>query len=87
MPTKTVRYTRDFPRVNLGQKSAPIFPKQRQKFQNLINLPMSDFMLHFGKKFMKIAPKITNLRLITFRFVVDFDQIFLETKFKIFLLF
>ena len=37
---------------------------------------MSDFVLHFGENFMKIAPKITKLQLITFRFVVGFDAYF-----------
>ena len=37
---------------------------------------MSDFVLHFGENFMKIAPKTRKLQLITFRFVVDFDAYF-----------
>ena len=37
---------------------------------------MSDFVLHFHKIFMKIAPKLTKLELITFRFVVGFDEYF-----------
>ena len=47
---------------------------------------MSDFVLHFGESFIKIAPKITKLQLITFRVVVGFDEYFLETIFKIFLI-
>ena len=37
---------------------------------------MSDFVLHFGENFMKIEPKITKIQLITFRFVVGFDEYF-----------
>ena len=37
---------------------------------------MSDFVLHFGENFMKIAPKLTKLQLITFRFVVGFVEYF-----------
>ena len=37
---------------------------------------MSDFVLHFGENFMKITPKLTKLQLITFRFVVGFDEYF-----------
>ena len=69
---------RDFPRANLGLVIGPyFFPKQRQNFPNLItNYPMSDFVLHFGENFMKIAPKLTKLWLIIFRFVKDFDEYF-----------
>ena len=65
---------RDFPRANLcactgiflgqiwGRLSAPVFPKWKQKFPNFMcNFPMYDFVLRFGEKFMKIAPKITEL--------------------------
>ena len=37
---------------------------------------MSDLVLHFGENFMKITPKTTKLQLITFRFVVGFDEYF-----------
>ena len=37
---------------------------------------MSDFVLHFGENFMKIAPKIMKLQLIIFRFMVGFDAYF-----------
>ena len=39
---------------------------------------MSAFVLHvhFGEKFIKIAQKVTKLLLITFRFVVGFDEYF-----------
>ena len=37
---------------------------------------MFDFVLHFGENFMKMAPKITKLQQITFRFVVGFDDYF-----------
>ena len=50
---------------------------------------MSDFVFHFGENFMKISQKKnkkkTKLQLITFRFVIGFDEL-LETKFKIFLI-
>ena len=42
----------------------------------MTNFPMSDTVLHFGENFMKIAQKITKLQLITFRFVVGFDECF-----------
>ena len=55
----------------------PFFSPNRQKFPNFIkNFPMSDFVLHFGENFMKIAPKIMKLQLITFRFVLSFDKYF-----------
>ena len=55
---KMKNYLRDFPRAKLGPVIGPcFFPKWRQKFPNFItNFPMSDFVLHFGEKFMKIAP-------------------------------
>ena len=45
---------------------------------------MSDFELHFGENFMKIAPKITKLQLITFRFVIGFDAYFYKNTSKYF---
>ena len=37
---------------------------------------MTDLVLHFGENFAKIAPKMTKLQLIAFRFVVGFDEYF-----------
>ena len=42
----------------------------------ITNFSVSDFVLHFGEHFMKITPKIKKLHLITFRFVVGFDEYF-----------
>ena len=45
------------------------------KFPNFItNFPMSEFWFHVGENFMKIASTIMKLKLITFRFVVGFDE-------------
>ena len=61
--------------VMLGPVIGPCFCPNRHKFRNFIIIfPMSDFVLHFGENFMKVAPKITKLQLITFRFVVGFDE-------------
>ena len=66
----------------MGLVISPVFSKQRQKFPNfIINFPMSDFVLHFGENFMKIAPKITKLWLITFKFVVGLMNISKMTYF------
>ena len=45
---------------------------------------MSDFVLHFDEIFMKITPKIRKLGLITFRFVVDFDDYFQKQSLEYF---
>ena len=70
---------RDFLRAYLGLVSAPVFSQietEIPKFYNKIitNFPMSDFVLHFCENFMKIAPKITKLQLIIFKFVVEFEE-------------
>ena len=61
-----------------GAGNRPLFfPNRDEKFPHFItNFLMSAFVLHFGENSMKIAPKITKLQLITFRFVVCFDEYF-----------
>ena len=75
-PFYTGRQTLSYSKFEAG--NLPLFFSQTEaeipKFNT--NFPMSDFMLHFGENFMKIAPKIIKLRLIAFRFVVDFDEYF-----------
>ena len=59
------------------------FSQIEAEIPNLItNVPMSDFVLHFGENFMKIAPTVTKLRQITFRFVVGFDEYFWKQSSK-----
>ena len=61
----------------MGPVIGPYFFPNRDKFPNFItNFPMSDLVLHFGENSMKITPKTTKLQLITFRFVVGFDEYF-----------
>ena len=68
---------RDFPRANFGPVIGPYFSQIETEIPNVIkNFQMSYFVLHFGENFMKIAPKIIMLQLITFRFVVGFDAYF-----------
>ena len=67
----------DFPRPNLEPVFPQFCPIQIQKFPNcIINFPISDFVLQFGENFMKITAKIMKLQLITFRFMVGFDEYF-----------
>ena len=57
----------------MGPVIGPCFIQNTEIRNFIINFPMSDFVLHFGENFMKIAPKIKKLQLITFRFEVGFD--------------
>ena len=54
----------------MGIVNGPFFPNRSRISQSLISV------LHFGENFMKTAPKITKLQLITFGFVVGFDEYF-----------
>ena len=54
----------------------PCFSQIETEIPKFYSKSQSDFVVHFGENFMKIAPKLTKLLLITFRFVIGFDEYF-----------